>query len=215
MDRHGDYYSAVDDVTAEEIMGAALDLGIADTLLEELMGEFEATGWARVGEKSYPPCYAYALGRYRANPEAVERMRWELSSVPRVNPEEYDILLNIEGSDVMAPGPTWDVVKWMRIPEIAGCLPGYGWMATVTLDPFPVYWIPAARGVMSLSDRDFNQMRQNATTLRDGGKGINKRMLHNNLKVQEDARKRRADEDLDFAEYYRDLFKREGEALGV
>lgn len=205
----------INDLTAEEIMGAALDLGIADTLLEELMSEFGATDWVRVGEKSYPPNYAFALGRYPTNPAAVAMMRRELSSVPRVDPEAYDILFNVEGSDVLAPGPTWDVVKWLRIPEMVGYVPGHGWMAAVLLDPFPVYSIPATRDPMSLSDRDFNKMRMDATTLRDGGKGINRRLLRNNLKVQEEKRQRRADEDLDFAEYYRTMFKREAEEIGV
>lgn len=200
--------------TAEEVMGAALDLGIHGEQLEALMGEFGLADWVKIGNRCYPPNYAYGLGRYPAHPDAVARLREELASVPRLRPEEYDILFNVEGSGVL-PGPTWDVVKWMRIPEAAGWFPGLGFAAVVVEDPYPVYDFPATRDPLSLGDRDFNQLRANATTLRDGGKGIDRRMLENNLLVQEQKKQRREDEDLDFAEYYRDLFKSDAEERGI
>lgn len=200
---------------AEEILGAALDLGIHGDLLEQLLSEFEATGWIRRNGRAYPDCYAFALGRYRAHPRAVDRMRRALRSVPRVDPDDYDILFNVEGGDPAHTGPTWDVVKWLRVPEMLGWLPGHGWSAVVLLDPFPVYCLPAPRSPLSLSDFDFNQMRRNATTLRSGGEGLNREMLENNLKRQADRQAERSEADLDFAEYYRTHFRRTAEELGI
>lgn len=200
--------------TAEEIMGAALDVGIHGDQLEELLAEFGIADWVKDGNRCYPPNYVHALGRCRASPAVVQRLRDELSSVPRVNPEDYDILFNLEGSGVL-PEPTWDVVKWLRIPESAGWLPGYGWTACVVADPYPIYHIPASRGLLSLGDQDFNHLRRNATVLREGGKGIDRSMLENNLATQAAMSQRRADEDLDFAEYYRGLFRKDAEDKGI
>jgi len=203
-------------IQAEEVVGAALEMGITDELLEQLMGEFDAADWKREGNKAYPPWYCFAQGgRYRAHPEAVRKVREAIASVPRVNPEDYDILFNAEGSHPVYPGPTWDIVKWMRCPEHLGWLPGHGWAAVVLLEPYPVWGIPARRDPLSLSDWDFNQLRRNATTLRDGGKGISEELLKNNLRRQAERSQARADADLEFAEYYRDLFKRNAQELGI
>ena len=203
------------EIQAEEIMGAALEMGLTDGLLEQLMAEFGVGEWKRVNNKAYPPWYVFSLGRYRPHPMAVQRVRDAIASVPRVRPEDYDILFNIEGSHPIYPGPTWDVVKWMRSPEFSGWMPGHGWSATVLLEPYPVWGIPAERDPLSLSDWDFNQLRQNATTLRDGGKGINQELLKNNLRRQAERERVRAEEDLDFAEYYRNVFKRNAKELGI
>lgn len=202
-------------ISAEEIMGAALEGGLHGDLMEMFLSEFEATEWMRHEDKAYPPCYAYGRGRYRAHPDAVARLREEIASIPRVDVDLYDILLNIEGTDPMFPGPTWDVVKWMRMPEFQGFMPGHGFVAVVLLEPFPVYTIPGWRDPLSLSDYDFNQLRENAVTLRDGGKGISRELLKNNLRRQAENRQRRSEEDLDFAEYYRTRFRRMSEELGI
>lgn len=202
-------------IQAEEIIGAALDLGIEGDQLERLMGEFEVADWTRSQDKAYPPWYAYSLGRYRAHPDAVQKVRDSIRSIPRVNPEDYDILFNIEGSHPIFPGPTWDIVKWMRVPDALGWLPGHGWAAVVLLEPYPVWGIPAGRDPLSLSDWDFNNLRRNATTLRDGGKGISEELVKNNLRRQAEARAQREAADLEFAEYYRDMFRRNAEELGI
>lgn len=201
-------------ISAEEIMGAALELGLHDDLLEEFLEDFGVGEWTRRRNKAYPDCYAFAE-RYRCNPLAVARLRREISTVPRVRPEDYDILFNVEGSHPYLPGPTWDVVKWMPMPEWLGWLPGAGWTAVVLLEPFPVYGIPAARSPLSLGDWDFNQLRQNATTRGEGGKGLSEELLRNNLRKQAERRAAQESVDLDFAEYYRGVFKRQAEELGI
>lgn len=200
---------------AEEVLGAALDLELHGDLLEDFLREFDVTEWRRHAGKAYPECYAYGQSRYPAHPRAVERMRDCLRSVPRVNPDDYDILFNIEGGDPVSQAPTWDVVKWLRVPEHVGWLAGHGWLTVVLYDPYPVYSIPATRSPLSLSDWDFNQMRRNATTLREGGEGINREMLENNLLKEQQRKEERSEADLDFAEYYRTQFKRTAEELGI
>jgi len=203
------------EIAAEEIMGAALDMGFHDELLDALMDEFEATDWVRIEGKAYPPSYAMALGRYRAHPDAVARMRRELATIPRFEPDEYDILFNIDGGNPAWPGPTWDVVKWMKMPEYLGYIPGHGHTAVVLLEPYPVYDMPAWRSPLSMSHYDFNRMRRNSTTLREGGRGIDRELVENNLKRQADRARVREDEDRDFADYYRDLFRKQADELGV
>jgi len=200
---------------AEELLGAAVESGFTDEYLERFLQEFEATAWVRIRDKAYPPAYAYGLGKYRAHPAAVARMRREISSVPRVRPEQYDILLNIEGTNPLYPGPTWDIVKWMRVPENVGWMPGWGWTAIVLLEPYPVYDVPAWRDPLSLSDRDYAHLRRNATTMREGGEGLNRDLYEHNLRKQFDRQRRREEEDLDFAAYYRDAFRRSAEEMGI
>jgi len=202
-------------VSAEELMGAALEMGIHGDLMDQFLTEFEATEWSRHDDKAYPPCYAYGLSKYKPHPEAVARLREEIASIPRVRPDDYDILLNIEGTNPMFPGPTWDVVKWMPMPEFEGWIPGHGFVAVVLLEPYPVYSMPAWRDPLSMSDYDFNTLRQNATTMREGGKGIDKELLKNNLRKQGERRNQRIEADLDFGEYYRNHFRELSEELGI
>jgi len=199
---------------AEQIVGAALEIGLSEEELDALMEQFGATDWVRIAGKAYPPNYAYALGRYRADPAAVQKMREAIASVPRLNPLDYDILFNIEGGDPRFPEtPTWDVVKWIRWPEAQGYLPGHGGLICVLEEPSPVYNYLAWRGSNGITDDDFSMMRRNATTMRGGGQAIDKAMMENNLAVQADNQRRRSDEDLDFANYYRNVFKKEAERL--
>lgn len=199
---------------AEQIMGAAQGVGFSDALLEMFYEEFDLTEWRRERNRAYPPYYAYAKGRYPANPRAVEKLRRNLRRVPRVNPEDYDILLNIEGSSWIEDGPTWDIVKWVSWPEFSGVVPGVGVMTVVCYEPLPIYHIPAWRSPLSLGDSDFNEILRNAVTIR-GGEEISEEILESNRAKYEAAQARRMDEDLDFAEYYRGLFKKTAENLGI
>lgn len=194
-------------------MGAALGAGFSDELLEMFYEEFGLADWTRERGRSLPPCYAYSR-RNRANPAAVRRMRRALSRVPRVNPEDYDILLNIEGSDWGYLGPTWDVVKWVRMPELSGMIPGVGFMVTIVEEPYPVYSIPATREPLSLSDHDWSKMLRNAVTVR-GGDEISEELIQQERERIEERHRRRIDEDLDFAEYNRTRFRRIAEDLGI
>lgn len=201
---------------AEQIMEAAQEVGLSGELLEMFYEEFDLTEWTRVDGRAYPPYYAYSLGRYRANPAAKKKLRRALQTVPRVDPELYDILFNIEGGSLELEGPTWDIVKWVPWPELTGLVPAAGYMTAVVWEPYPIYHFPAARDPMTLGDEDFNHLFRYSTTLREGGgEEIDQEILERNKKREESERRRQASEDLGFAHYYRDAFKEFAEERGI
>lgn len=188
--------------------------------LEDLVAVLDAMGvmdWARIGNRAYPPQYALSLGSHQPNPVAVSRLRDKLGRIPRVDPMMYDILFNAEGGDFMRDGPTWDVVKWMQVPELQGWLPGMGWItSTFMFEPYPVYSIPAVeRSPMSLGDLDYQVLLKNSTVMRGGGGQITRDIRERNAKKQEARKATRADQDRDFADYYRGLFKKAAEEQGL
>jgi hypothetical protein len=175
---------------------------------------FGLADWTEIGGYAYPEAYAFAR-RHRPPPKAVARLRVFLKSVPRANPLDYDILFNVEGLVGVWEGPTWDIVKWMRVPKVQGVWPGVGPLITVNREPFPVYHIPAlVRDPLTLGHRDFEIMLQNSTTLQPGSE-INDRVMEHNLKKQDERRDQRRQADLEFAEYYRGLFRDLAEEQGA
>lgn len=201
-------------LSAEGIVGAALEWSEGD--INPLFWElFQVSDWHREAERAYPPNYVYGMRRFPCPPGALAKLRRFLRTIPRARPEDYEILLNIEGSDFTKPGPTWDIVKWMAVPEVQGFVPGIGSVVNVGYEPFPVYHISALeRGPLSLSDRDWDHLRKVCTTGQDP-REISERLLDRNMKRQMEEEQRREDWELDFAEYYRDLYKVVAEELGI
>ena len=175
---------------------------IADMLLDlwEASESYERAGY------SFPRQYAN-WARYRASQAAVSKMQRALARVPRCNPNDYDILFNTENG-------TWDVVKWMRSPKLLGDVPGLGPIIGIVRDPFCVYHIPATRSPMSLGERDWEIMRRNSLTLRDPH-ALTQELIDRSLSKKRDRDRIQADEDHDFASYYRTQFKRAAEELGI
>lgn len=199
---------------AQQIMDVARDVGLSGELLDMFYEEFDLTEWSRFKGRAYPPYYAYALGRYRVNPAAVEKMRRAIRTVPRVDPEDYDILFNVEGGSIEFTGPSWDIVKWVAMPELSGIVPGAGFMTSIVWEPYPIYHFPAHRDPMSLGDEDWMHLFHYANAIR-GGDAIDQEIRDANEDRLEEKRRRRADEDLAFAEHNRDRFKTIAEERGI
>lgn len=198
----------------EAIMQTAVEAGLSQELLDQFFEELGISGWVREDRKAYPPMYAYSLGRYRTNAAAIRKMREAIKTVPRVDPELYDILFNVEGGTIEMEGPTWDIVKWIEMPEMAGLIPGAGYMAAIVLEPYPIYHLPARRDPMSLSDSDWNHLFAASTTLK-GGDQISREIRESNRKKKERRHESRADDDLQMAKYMRGAFKDFAEDKGI
>jgi hypothetical protein len=202
-------------IEAEDILGAMMERGWDESLVEALFEHLGLLEWRRVGGKAYPEEYALAAA-YPANPAVVARMRREIACVPRVNPLDYEILFNAEGTDIHRPGPTWDIVKWVPMPEAQGFLPrAGGWLTVVLLEPVPVYSISAViRPLETLGDRDFEVLRRNAIT-REGGRRQRQEIQESNEAKREALERQRADDDEMFGRELRPLVKRLAEEKGA
>ncbi len=179
----------------------------ADPAIAEMMLDlFVETEFVERDGMAYPRCYGL-VRRFPCQPEARTRMREALGRMPRVNGDDYDILFNSEHS-------TWDIVKWVRAPKWIGDIPGLGPMVGIIREPFSVYTIPASRSPVTLGERDWEIMRRNSVTLRDP-QALTAELLEHNLAKRADRAGVQADADRDFADYYRDAFRRQAEELGV
>ena len=178
-----------------------------DPAIAELMIDlFLETEFTERGGKAYPRSYALAR-RYPCPPAVVAKMRAVVGRIPRVKADDYDILFNAEQV-------TWDVVKWLRAPKWIGDVPGLGPMVGVVREPFSVYSIPANRSPLTLGERDWEIMRRNSVTLRDP-QALTAELLERNLTKRADQASVQADADRDFADYYRDAYRRRAEELGL
>jgi hypothetical protein len=203
-------------IESEDLLGAAMEKGWSEAEVDNLIDSLGLGEWHREANRSYPDQYVYGLGRHVAHPAAVRRLREEVSVIPRVVPEDYDILFNAEGADMHRPGPTWDLVKWVPMLEPHGYLPGMGWVTGVVYEPLPFYHISAViRSLDSLGDRDFEVIRRNATTLRGGSKGLWDDSRRRNEHEMEGRRRQRADEELAIAHDVRPLVARMADEAGV
>jgi len=188
---------------------AGLDQQTTAALLELL----ESVEWRREAGKAYPPQYAVSRA-YRPPEQAQQQLRRRLRRFPRVRPDRYEILFNLEGADFTFDGPSWDIVKWVRFPEAMGLLIGKGCMTVVVYEPFVIHSIPGNRSPLSITDAEVIELMRNSVTLRSSQE-IDEKMKQTNLKRLEDERARQADEALAFAEYYRNLFRRAAEEMGI
>jgi hypothetical protein len=176
-------------------------------VLEELLAALGDADWVKVGDRNYPPHYFYSLGRYTANPEDVDRMRSALGGIPRVDPSLYDILFN-------AVLHTWDIVKWVSLPEPVGTVGSYGYGSAVVLEPIDVYSIPARkRDPSTLGELDWNWLRRWCTTTNGGA------LLNQDLAASEQARlahleEQRREHEGELAEYLHGLARRIRDATG-
>ena len=175
-------------------------------VVEMMMDAWDASEEFEVGGYSYPRQYALARA-LRPPRAAVAKMRRAVGKIPRVNPADYDILFNSEQG-------TWDVVKWIRSPKWIGYLPGLGMVIGLVREPYSVYFIGASRSPSSLGERDWELMRRNSITLRSPD-ALTAELLGRAMEKRRDEQRRREDADRDFASYYRDLFKRSAQELGI
>lgn len=174
-----------------------------DPLYEYLTAE-----WYMVGDKEYPPWYYHALGKFRASPRDVERIRRALECVPRLDTRDIDVLFN---------GMTrcFDVVKWVAQPGNQRFVPGLGWMTSVIRMPIDIYTIlPHGRSPETMGERDFAWMRRNCTTLRDPGE-ITADMDRANEEIRRDRNRALEDQEYDAAGYYHAGIRREAEESGI
>lgn len=162
--------------------------------------------WKQVGDRNYPAWYFYSLGRYRAHPADLARLRHALQGIPRVDPSEYDLLFN-------ALTLEWDVVKWVAMPEdVPVDVPG-GWVRRIVREPIDVYSFSAReRDPSMLSDVDFQRMRKHCTTLR--GDAVDDEIDAENEIFEADRQRVARDRRLDFFEHHERLIKDFADEVG-
>jgi hypothetical protein len=184
--------------------GAALDV----SPLDELMDVLQDADWRQVGDRNYPPHYFYALGRYRAADEDVARMRRALDGIPRVDPDAYEVLFN----PLLR---TWDIVKWVPLPEPMGAVSGLGYASRVVLEPIDVYSIPATlRDPSTLGEQDWLYMRRWCTTTR-GGDVLSAELRASELRRLAALEQEREAAEHDLAGYLRGLLMRLNTETGL
>lgn len=160
------------------------------------------------GDRNYPFHYWLGMAKYRAHPDDVDRMRRGIASVPRVQPELYDILFN---------GITrcWDIVKWVAMPEPVGVIDGYGFISRVVYEPVDVYSIRAwLRDPSTLGEADFIHMRRWAVTTR-GGEKLTEELHESDQRRLAALEAERAAAEADTAEYLHKLLKRMRDETGL
>jgi hypothetical protein len=162
----------------------------------------------RVGSRIYPAWYAASVGRFRPNPEDVDRMRRAIAGIPRVDPMRYDILFNHETRE-------WVIVKWVPEDEPYGYLTSKLFLIETVERPVEVYEIDARRRSPStLSERDWFHLRANCITL-VGPAELDRRMKETQAQIKKDRELKRQDREHDFLGYYQKLFQRIGEETGL
>lgn len=133
--------------------GAAVGEGYNPNNPVDPLIEFLYSMMERHGELNVPPEFALSFGRFRAHPRDVARMRRALRGIPRVDPEDYDILFNAESRE-------WMIVKWVSMTQAVGEVPGLGFLYETVREPWPVYQIDARRrSPESLSDVDWLRLQ--------------------------------------------------------
>jgi hypothetical protein len=182
---------------------ATFDPHADDPLLEILEAD-----WVCIGDRNYPPQYFYSLGRYRAHEEDVERMRRAISGLPRVHAADYDILFN-------AVTLTWDIVKWVALPEPLGLLGARaGFTSRVVREPFDVYSIPAGRRDPStLGELDWLFLRRFCVTTRGGDEITDYQQEQAQQRIADHEREREAAEH-DLGGWMLNLLRRINEETG-
>lgn len=177
------------------------------SVLDALLMEIGSAPYIEEAGRNWPPHYYFARARYVAPAEDVARMRRALSGLPRVDESTYDILFN-------AVSGTWDVVRWVELPEPMGVVPGHGPMTRVVLEPFDVYSIDAGRRTpATLGEVDWAAMRRLCTTMR-GGDAITEALHEQNRAVWEAQEAQRQDAEADASEYMRKLLLRINDETG-
>lgn len=190
------------------MLNFAPSAALNESPLEELLDALEDADWRQIGDRNYPPHYFYALGRYRAADEDVARMRAALDGIPRVDPRLYDILFN----PLLR---TWDIVKWVALPEPIGTVPGIGYCSRVILEPIDVYSIPATqRDPSTLGEQDWLYMRRWCTTTR-GGDVLSAELRESELRRLAALEQEREAAEHDLAGYLRGLLKRLNAETGL
>lgn len=171
------------------------------SVLDALLMEIGNAPFIEEEGRNWPPHYFFARSRYVAPREDVERMRSALRGLPRVDPSSYDILFN-------AIAGTWDIVRWVEMPEPMGVVPGHGRMTRVVLEPFDVYSIDASRrSPATLGEVDWAAMRRLCVTMR-GTDAITEALDQGNRAVWEAQEAERQAAEADAGEYMRALLLR-------
>lgn len=186
-----------------------IELGEGRDPLDEFYAavEFLTHGYRRVGDRNYPPQF-YAGLAHRAHPADVARMRRALAGIPRLDPRDYDILLNAETQE-------WSIVKWIALPEVVMVVPDGTVLVQVIREPFPVYDIDARkRSPMSLGEKDWERMRSLCVTMRDPA-AITGDLRESQAAHDRDRAREAADFEHDLLSYYHAAIRREAEETGM
>ncbi len=174
-----------------------------DPIIEMLMAMMR-----RVGDRHYPPQFVGSLGAFEADPQDVARMREAISGLPRVDPEDYDILFN-------AMERQWAIVKWVDMTQGWGDVPGIGYLYETVYEPWPVYEIDARyRSPASLGDTDWARLRSRCSTVRDPDE-LDAELRALNMAARQEQNDELEDQEEGFLEYYHGLFREVAEELGI
>lgn len=169
--------------------------------------EFLYAMMVRRGDRNYLPEFSSGL-RFRASPRDVARMRRALTGIPRVDPEDYDILFNGESRE-------WMIVKWIQMPQAIGEIPGFGFLYETVRESWPVYQIDARRrSPESLSDRDWARLRARCVTIRDIEE-LDDELLEAEERRAAAEQDEITDEDMYMLDTYQSAFREVAEQLGV